>query len=135
MSEVTVTVLSGVLVLVLGQVLQKFFLEPILEQKRLIGEIAFALTYYANISPSREQEEIIKAHTELRTLASKLRSTMWTIPLYVPLSFFRILHRKWRIQQASQGLIGWSNTLWREGSGRDEQITLIRDALNIPERF
>lgn len=59
MSEVTkifltsaITVCGSVLVLVLGQWVLKFILEPIQEQSRLIGEIASSLIFYANISPT-----------------------------------------------------------------------------------
>jgi hypothetical protein len=39
----------GVAIFVLGQVLLRFFLEPMQEQRRIIGEIASALVYLANI--------------------------------------------------------------------------------------
>jgi len=42
----------GVAIFVLGQVLLRFFLEPIQEQRRIIGEIASALVYLANIQDS-----------------------------------------------------------------------------------
>jgi len=42
----------GVAIFVLGQVLLRFLVEPIQEQRRIIGEIASALVYLANIQDS-----------------------------------------------------------------------------------
>lgn len=43
------TVVSGTLVFVVGQIILKFIIEPIHKQKEIIGEIADALIYYANL--------------------------------------------------------------------------------------
>ena len=41
------TVFSGTVVFVAGQNVSRFFIEPIHEQRRLIGEIAYVLIFYA----------------------------------------------------------------------------------------
>lgn len=43
------TVISGVFVLAIGQIIQKLWLEPLLEQKKVLSEIANSLLLYANI--------------------------------------------------------------------------------------
>jgi hypothetical protein len=42
------TILGGIIVFVVGQVVTKFIIEPLYEQSKLIGEIANSLIYYAN---------------------------------------------------------------------------------------
>jgi hypothetical protein len=49
------TIVGGVIVLVAGQILGKFFLEPIQEQARLIGEIANTLILYGNTGSGIER--------------------------------------------------------------------------------
>jgi hypothetical protein len=54
------TVISGVLVLGIGQLLTKFIIEPLHEQKKLMGEIANSLIMYANIGTGIEEAYIKK---------------------------------------------------------------------------
>lgn len=42
------TILGGVFVFSLSQLILKFLIEPIHEQRKAIGEILFGLVYYAN---------------------------------------------------------------------------------------
>ncbi len=45
----SITILGGFIVFVLGQIVVKFFIEPIHEQSKTIGEIAYSLIFYANL--------------------------------------------------------------------------------------
>ncbi|MCJ7635467.1 hypothetical protein MUP77_24145, partial [Candidatus Bathyarchaeota archaeon] len=45
----SLTIFGGIVVLTMGQIITKFFIEPIHEQFRLIGEINDSLIYYANV--------------------------------------------------------------------------------------
>jgi len=45
----SLTVLGGVLIYIIGQIISLFFIEPIHEQKKIIGEVDDALGFYANI--------------------------------------------------------------------------------------
>jgi hypothetical protein len=84
------TALFAVIVFVAGQLAQRFILEPIQEQRKIIGEIAFSLLFHANVSDMaelsnaglvqlEEPKEVVKT---LRSLAGRLRSTLYTIPFY-----------------------------------------------------
>jgi hypothetical protein len=44
------TTLGGTVVFVIGQIIQRLFIEPIQEQRKLIGEIIHALTFHANLT-------------------------------------------------------------------------------------
>jgi hypothetical protein len=49
MWTVFATVTTGVVVLVVGRILQTFTLDPVNELRKVIGEVEFNLFYYANI--------------------------------------------------------------------------------------
>ena len=50
----SLTVMGGVIVLVVGQIVVKFLLEPFQNHRKLIGEIANSLILYANVGPSAQ---------------------------------------------------------------------------------
>jgi|SRR5215212_4524461 len=106
------TVFGGAVVLVVGQIIQRFYLEPIQEQRKIIGEIAYALIYDANVVRELfDEERANETATRLRRLASSLRATVRTIPSY---GFFS--RQGWvppadNVMRASRELIGWSNGL------------------------
>lgn len=108
--QAALTVLGGVFVLVVGQVIVKFFIEPFQERAKLLGEIAGSLIYYANTTSA-------EARDVLRRQASQLMSTTNAIPMYsvwVLLSMGRLPGYE-NVNDASVELVGMSN----QGSGED----------------
>jgi hypothetical protein len=115
------TAFFGVLVFVFGQLAQKFILEPIQEQRKVIGEIAYSLLFHANaMDVSRYEREGMKLlqleePTEvaktLRSLAGKLRASLWTIPFYNLFAKLKVVPKEEEIMSASQSLVGWSNSI------------------------
>jgi hypothetical protein len=94
--------LLAVLVFVLTQSFLKLCLEPIQEQRKLIGEVAAALTVYEKTFSLRVQsdssgemwygatiEESRNAEKVLRELAGRLRASLWSVPLY---DMFALIH-------------------------------------------
>lgn len=120
------TVLTGVLVFVLGQFVIKFFIEPIQAQAQLLGEIAHSVTFYANVegnSGLSDKEYVKEVSQTLRKQASQLRATAWTIRLYWLWQLLRIIPKKKNVIKASEQLIGWSNSLFRDSTNdRKEEI-------------
>ena len=112
-----------------GQIVQRFYLEPIHEQRRIIGEVAYALIYDANVVREGVTEETV---TRLRRLASSLRATVPTIPSY---AFFA--RQGWvppadNVMRASTQLIGWSNGLsYRGEEGVQHRRERIAEELDI----
>ena len=53
--KITLTAVGGVTVFVIGQLMAKFLIEPIHEQKKLIGEIAATIIFYSNVGAGVEQ--------------------------------------------------------------------------------
>ena len=104
------TVLSGVLVYILGLLFNEYFLKPIQNYKELKSKISFALTFYANLymNPiSESNEEYSKASLELRKLASEIDSFIELCPrgnIFIP--------NKKRLSKASKNLLGISNNFY-----------------------
>ena len=134
------TVLLGFGVLVGGQIVQRFILEPIQEQRQVIGEIAHALVYYDNAyldenlaqglndeSLYLHREYLSEASKAIRDLAGRLRGSLWSIPYYDAFAFFGWVP-KWNDGVAAVNeLRGWSNGL--EGSGAGTQTAEHREAI------
>lgn len=78
------TVCTGAFVLVFGQIVIKFLINPIHDLKKTLGEISFTLAFHARaISTSIGKEEPDnEAQKALMKLSCDLRSKIETIPWY-----------------------------------------------------
>lgn len=114
----SVTIIGGVVVLVFGQLTIKFFIEPIHDQAKLLGEIAHSLTYYANVYGNADllDEDIPKETSKkLRQQASELRASAWTIRWYWLWQGLGLVPKKNNVLKASENLIGLSNSVGKTG--------------------
>lgn len=112
-------IIAGALVILLGQIIIKFFLNPIIEYHNVINEIKYALIYYADIidnpgTPGIE-DEIKEGKTHLRHLSSLLRVKTSHVPLYKYLKKIKVVEKSENILTISQNLIGMSNALNNKG--------------------
>lgn len=108
------TVLSGVMTFVLGQLILKLLIEPVQDFKRTIADIALALIEYANIyaNPGAMSSDIERqASVELRKLSSRLNAQLYLIPCYHFTAKVFGLPSKSRVAEAASHLIGLSNGL------------------------
>lgn len=128
------TVLAGTLVLVVGQVLIKFFVEPWQDYRELVGRIAHATILYrtANADPGLASPvPVEEARRELRSLAGELWQRTYAIPFYA-----FICRVCWwiptlqEIQDAASGLIGLSNS-FSSPHLRSGYVTKIRQGLHL----
>ena len=71
-----ITVVLGFVVLVLGQIAQRFFIEPIQEQKRAIGEVGYTDFYYANVDGMSPPEVRVEAQQKLHNLSACPNATL-----------------------------------------------------------
>jgi|CXWK01.1.fsa_nt_gi hypothetical protein len=135
------TAFFAVLVFVAGQVVIKFFVEPIHRQSEVIGEIAHSLNYHANvfgklahsINP-RIGERADEAVTTYRDLASKLRASTATIKWYGFWAFLKLVPKHTEIEAASSRLIYLSNVVFgddRSWEAIHEAQEAIRKALHL----
>ncbi len=111
------TIIGGVIIYVVGQIISRFFIEPIHIQKKIIGEIDDVLGFYANVycNPGIPQKEKInEASNRFRQLATLLKSKAYLIPWYNLFAKIRIVLKSDSIKEASEELIGLSNSMHRE---------------------
>ena len=135
---VLVTVLSGVLTYVVGQLVVKIVVEPVQEIRRTIGQISHSLIERANViaNPGVPTEEVMRETSQhLRKLSSQLQSHLYLVPAYTTTARVFRLPSKDALLSASRNLIGLSNSVHRatdrayeENASRVEKIC---DALSI----
>lgn len=135
---VFLTVISGVLTYVAGQLVLKLVLEPVHELRKTIGLIAHALILRANIihNPGVPSTEVMKETSdELRLLSSQLQSHLYLVPKYsFTAKVFRLPTLK-QITEASSALIGLSNSVYRSTNDvyrvNAKRVEAICDCLGV----
>jgi hypothetical protein len=131
----TFTVFGGVVVFVLGQVAVKFFIEPIQEVWRIVGEIADSLIFYADLhaNPGPTPAEKRKIASEsFRRQASQLSGRTNVVAWYRFWAYLHLLPKKSGIEKACRGLIGLSNSLFdNDAKGNNEYVQQIWEGLGI----
>jgi hypothetical protein len=108
------TVLGGTFVFIAGQIAVKFFIEPIHEQRRLVGEISHSLIYYANVDMTETEvltPEMQEASNTYRRQAGELMARTHGIPAYGFLRKCGIVPRLEDVIEAHEGLLGVSNSV------------------------
>lgn len=137
-STVILTVLSGVLTYVAGQLVLKLVIEPIQEMKKTIGHISHSLIEHGNViaNPGVPPVEVMReTSNHLRKLSSQLQSHLYLVPRYPLTSRFFLLPPQSKVLAASKALIGLSNSLDRPHEKVYEQnakrVEGICDALRI----
>lgn len=139
MADLTVfsTVLSGTLVYVIGQIILKFFIEPVQELKKTIGVISHSLIERANVisNPGISVREVEhETSRELRNLASHLRSHLCLIPCYAWTARIFGLPTPAEIQNASKALIALSNSVFEDKQGHNHKLVKrVYESLGVPE--
>jgi hypothetical protein len=107
------TLIGGVVLLVASQILTRFVADPLLDFRRLLGEVGHTLVFYSqylfNPAQTASTPEFEKATRECRNLASRLRSFSNAVPLYALLACVGAVPRHDSVYQASAALIGLSN--------------------------
>jgi hypothetical protein len=105
----------------------KLVLEPIQEQRRLVGEVAAALTVYERaftlrVEPSpgtgtqpmligSSREEAAEAAKALRELGGRLQAGLWAVPFYDLFALFRIVPTARAVVVATDELHMWYSQL------------------------
>lgn len=134
----SVTILGGVLVYVIGQLLSKFLIDPTQELKKAIGEVRFNLAFHAPIiySPiARTPERSDKAYEALLKSSCELLAKVDVIPFYRLLSriSFGFLPPKRCIREAAKQLRGLSTYVHETGVKADSHIDTIGKRVAIIE--
>jgi hypothetical protein len=135
---VFLTVLSGVITFVLGQLIIKLLVDPVHDFRRTVADIALALIEYANVyvNPGVAGSEVErKVSEELRRLSSRLNAQMYLIPCYpITAKIFGLPSRE-KVVDTASNLIGLSNGVFRSASDlvrvNVKRADKIRDVLGI----
>ena len=139
---VFLTVFSGVLTYVLGQLVLKLFIEPAQETRRTIGQISHSMIEHANVihNPGASTPEAMnETSRHLRKLSSQLQSHLYLVPSYEMTSRVFALPSREKLLAASKALIGLSNSVHRatdkiyEQNSKREQIICDSLSIYLPE--
>ncbi len=135
---VLLTIVSGVLTFVLGQIFVKLVIEPVHEMKKTIGQISHSLIEHANViaNPGVPSKEVMhEASRQLRRLSSQLHAHLFLVPLYVVTARIFFLPSATKVREASTALIGLSNSLFQPTEGiykeSAQRVESICDLLGI----
>ena len=140
MSELTtvfLTVFSGVLTYVAGQLVLKSLIEPVQELKRTVGMVSFTLIERGKViyNPGNSAKDIMDdTARELRKLASHLRAHLSLIPCYDISARIFGLPRRVHIDNAMRNLIGVSNGIHDDPQRKNgDLVEKICKSLAIPQ--
>ncbi len=135
---VFLTVLSGVLVFVLGQILLKLFIEPIQELRKLVSKIAYDLIKLANVlaNPTEpENERFTEACKIMRDHSSNLHAHFYLVPFYKVTCRIFGLPTEEGVLKATKELIRLSNSrsgvLANQGILNSYSMQKIKSSLGI----
>src|SRR6266487_2042388 len=141
LTKILLTIFGSFVVFVAGQVFVRFYIDPVLETRKVVGEIIFALTIYANVytdphRPGSERDEERKeAARSLRELSGRLRGQAYAVVWYGLAEGFGLLPSLLGLYQASQSLIGLSNNCYRGHPVDGERLrSEITNALFVASR-
>ena len=131
------TIFGGIVVLVLGQIITKFHLEPLHELRMLLGNISDTLVLHANVCTNpglRPREPMDAASRVLREEASLLRARAHALPCYIVYVFLRVVPKSKSLQEASRLLTALTNAAYVEGQGMENhrRAGLGRKLLGLP---
>jgi hypothetical protein len=139
-STVFLTVLSGVITFVIGQLIVKLVIDPVQEMKKTIGQISHSMIEDANViaNPGVPSEEVMKETSKrLRQLSSQLQAHLYLVPQYQKAAKIFGLPSKEKVLAASDSLLGLSNSVFRAGPGERiyennaKRVENICDSLGI----
>ena len=142
MGTVALTIFGGVLVYVLGKIIERTVIEPLNDYRRLVMEIAGALPMHANFWGDTYMREMIAASVgpygteesygielsratgeaarELRAKAAQLAAYAVTLPCYRLWSTLHLMPNRGDLLLASNELAGIANRL--PASNRDDVV-------------
>lgn len=132
------TIFGGLFVYVAGQLLSKFFIEPMHELRKATGEVRFNLAFHAptiHTPIGRSKETSDKAKEALMKSSCDLLSKLHAIPLYAVLSTCRLFPSRKSIEDAAIQLRGLSTYVHEEGEKASESIAIIRKRVEKIERL
>lgn len=133
--SIFLTIISGVIVFVIGQTILKLFVEPWQTQRECIAKISNNLLLYANVygtvgATGIDETKIISV--EIRKLAAELIASCNRIPYYEQIAKTKIFPSFEIILKVQKNLIGLANSLNNgDSSHNQDRAEEIKNLLNI----
>ena len=134
--KIALTAFGGICVFVIGQIISKLFIEPIYEQRIVIGNVADALIYNAgwigNPGNADPHGERTIASDVLRQISCNLMAKTHAVPWYRLLTLLSVVPKYETIFESHRHLIFLSNSLF-QGNSRDNQdaVKKIKELLRM----
>ncbi len=134
------TICGGVLVYVSGQVLSKFFIEPLHDLRKAIGQVRFSLAFHGptiHTPIGRSKESSDEARAALSRNSCELIASLHAIPLYGGVRFltFRALPNERSMQDASVLLRGLSTHIHETDENANSSVDVIRKRVDRIEKL
>lgn len=134
-NQTFLTIISGVLIFVLGQVVKDFVLKPIQDFYRTIADISHKLKFHSNVltNSNVRKDSVQIASGDMRDLSSNLEALYVVIPFKGLFSSFNIIPSRDNIKIAEKNLIFLSNAGGDRGLElkNADAIDKIKESLNI----
>lgn len=143
MSDVEKIILGAfgaITVYVIGQILSKFFIEPIHELRKEIGEVRFNLAFHASTihaSIGRTKELSDHAKEDLMKNSCQLIAQIHAVPLFWVTRFiaFGVIPRKKSIEEAAIQLRGLTTYLYQSGEKATGSLEVISKRVEKIEKL
>lgn len=121
---------GGIAVYVTGQLFSKFFIEPIYELRKVVGEVRFSLSFHAptiHTPNGRTKERSNKAQESLMKNSCDLIAKLHAIPIFEVTRFlsFGVLPCRKAIEDAAVQLRGLSTYVHEDGQKAYDSIGVI----------
>jgi hypothetical protein len=131
---------GGLTVFVIGQLLAKFFIEPLHELRKAVGEVRFNLAFHAptiHTPIGRSQEASNKAREALLKSSCDLIAQMHAIPIYgvTRLLAFGVLPCRRAIEAAAVQLRGLSTYVHENGERANAHLDVIGKRVETIEKL
>lgn len=131
---------GGLTVFVIGQLLAKFFIEPLHELRKAVGEVRFNLAFHAptiHTPIGRSQETSDKAREALMKSSCDLIADLHAIPIYgvTRLFAFGVLPCRKAVEDAAVQLRGLSTYVHETGEKANSSLDEIRKRVARIERL
>lgn len=122
---------GGITVFVVGQLLAKFFIEPLHELRKAVGEVRFNLAFHAptiHTPIGRSKEASDKAREALMKSSCDLIANLHAIPAYslTRLLAFGVLPYRKAIEDAAVQLRGLSTYVHETGEKANSSLEVIQ---------
>jgi hypothetical protein len=127
--EVFTTIITGVVVFILGQAFLKLVIEPVQRLKVTISDVAFCLMndyiYYMN-SDAVHESDASATYKKLRELGARLHGDISIVPWYSHFRKLFLLPKFDSVNGASDKLFAISNWLYSKRDDKYERMDLLR---------